>query len=317
MSATVGPEDLLTQELLAVLQGKAPATEQWKKGYSAARTLDPDYSGSCNIPLLGAAIRLRLLGDNVDDWRDFFAASHGRWMGIETGSRIYASWHFLAVAAVAEHPKLRDAALGWLSFGVDLLRRMQAPDGRLLLVGQRSAGHAPDPGLWEWIAATIFGGDVARAEAWCKQFGVGLKQRWEYSALKILLPTFQAAAAMPPEPHEVLSPYHFAEGNGWRAVWTERNLNPNTPPVLGVLWTPAAIQWLPDNGGARIREQFDHATCELAQDGRSLVYVSSLYGGATLVLPAPAAQEPPGAPISPPDPPAAPKKKESVWTSWL
>ena len=63
MSATVGPEDLLTQELLAVLQGKAPATEQWKKGYSAARTLDPDYSGSCNIPLLGAAIRLRLLGD--------------------------------------------------------------------------------------------------------------------------------------------------------------------------------------------------------------------------------------------------------------
>ena len=130
MSATVGPEDLLTQELLAVLQGKAPATEQWKKGYSAARTLDPDYSGSCNIPLLGAAIRLRLLGDNVDDWRDFFAASHGRWMGIETGSRIYASWHFLAVAAVAEHPKLRDAALGWLSFGVDLLRRIKEDPAR-------------------------------------------------------------------------------------------------------------------------------------------------------------------------------------------
>lgn len=319
MSKPGGDEDLLVVELRSVLLGQKPATEEWKRVGGLANTLSDGFSGSCNKPALAAATRLLVLGDNVQEWRDFFAASKSRCMGIEAGSRIYLLWVILSVAAVASHPELEKPALGWLSYVLDLLRRMQAPDGRLLLVGQRSAGHPPDPGLWEWFVAMVFLGDVGRAESWCKQFGVGLKKRWEYDATKALLGTLQDAAKMGPEPHEMLVAYHFAAGDGWQAVWTDKTLNPNTGSILGVLWTPDRIDWLPANGGAHIREQFDGATCALASDGRTLVYASSLYGHAELRLPAPA-----GAPIVPPATvpspapvtPAKPRQPHPWWMFW-
>lgn len=331
MAATEGPEDRLGVEFLATLQGRELPSKQWQDtGDDAAKTLRPGYSGSCNIPLLSAAVTLYQEAERstIDNWLDFFEQSKLRFMGIEAGSRIYGAWHVLSVAAVGqwanEHkdPLLEAAALDWLQFALDCLKRCEAPDGTLLLVGQRSAGHPPTRGLMEWIFAQSSTGDQARAEGWCRDNGVGLRKRWEYAATLILLPTLRRAwtYAIPVQPHEFLSPYHCVREAGTMAVWTERNLNPNTPPILGVVWTPSETKWLPDGGGERIREKFDQATCELASDGRTLIYESSLYGHQEIRLPAPS-PAPAGGPISPPAnvpspapvEPSAPKPRRPWW----
>ncbi len=300
------PEQFLVLELQDVVSGKKPRTEVWKSGWGAAHTLDPKYFGSCNIPLLGQAVALWATeGDKthiIDDWMEFFKLSQDRMFGNEAGSRIYLLWHVMAVAAVAlwaeNNPGngLVAPSREWLGAAVRFMKQFVCPSGECLMVGQRSAGHPPIPGVLDWVLAVATKGDEARAEQWCKQAGAGLRQHVEWvvygpqqgrKAAGPLRDTLQRAGreAEQAAPHKTVPEYYFYRGDGIEgtsfAAWTPRTVNPNTGSILGVIWAEVPtgatmVQWFPANGGAHIREQFDAAS--IKRDGDKLVYDSPLYG---------------------------------------
>src|SRR5262249_35125207 len=132
---------------------------------------------------------------------DFLTFSQGSWMSSEVGSRIYGVWHLLSVAAVyswaTKHsrPVLADSSKQWLLHWWAFCKLAEADNGRILMVGMRSAGHVPNPGLLEWIYALAMEGNTAYWEAQARMYHEGLKLSWEYAASMILKPDLIASAA--------------------------------------------------------------------------------------------------------------------------
>ena len=67
-------------------------------------------------------------------------------------------------------------------------------------------------------------------------------------------------------------------------MWCEKNVNSNTTPLMGAISIfGKSLDYLPKDGGDRIRQRFEHVTC--ARIGDQLVYDSALQGRQVLPLP--------------------------------
>ena len=323
-----GDERQLRDEMLDAARGKAPRTDFWKRG----QAFDSYFSGagSQNIWLMRFATQA-LQGRDVP-WEavyhyqlgpppgSFLVARDGPVLvtqpaaddrvytpgfgGSEFMSTIYWVWHLMShLVLIRAGGEIGARARRWVVLNWVLFRAIQAPDGSLMLFGQRSAGHNPIPSKPDWLFAKASDGDVARAERWCKKAGAGLKRSWEFEIGNELLPemrsTYQESLSIPVEDLQKLIPLRVptdivktAEGI---AVVHAKNVNPNTPPILaGTLWRDERRDIMPTSvlkdekvpGGIRIRQQFDHASARI--EGNEIVYASSLYtGGAEQRVPLP------------------------------
>jgi hypothetical protein len=330
-----GDEVLLRFEMLDAARGKVPRTDAWKKEQGT----DSYFSGagSQNIWLM-RSVTQALRGKEVP-WEAVYHYQLGPppgntlvargnsvlatsdplgtdkvytpgFGGSEFLSTIYWGWHLLShLALIRKGGDIGAKARRWVTLNWALFRAIQAPDGSLLLFGQRSAGHNPIPREVDWLFARASDGDVARAERWCKQAGAGLKKGFEFEIGNELLPemrqTWQESLAIKAEDLPALLPLRVPtdiirtpEGV---AVVHAANCNPNTPPILaGFITQDGRREILPTSvvngnrvpGGIRIRQQFDHANARI--DGSEIVYASSLFtGGGEQRVPLPG-----GGPIS-------------------
>lgn len=303
-----GDERYLGKELVAAVAGRKPATIAWTRG--DGRVSMVTGLGSCNLPLLRWAVRLwrepeGRFGDAVEVWLAIFAFLRTAWMSSEFGSRIYGTWHLGSVLAVyawaRKHGQraLEDAAGGWLLYWWCLCRLIEAPDGRILMVGMRSAGHAPHAGMLEWLFAAATGGDTRRWEAEARRHRLGLRQKWEYQLAKSLGSSLVCSAApllgRVADAEVVMPRYglrvglHILRTSEGLAAWVEDqdpddddNVNANTAPVMGSVWRAGQLDWLPPNGGDRVRRK-ERAVCQ--REGDRLVYAGSHHGQHSLQLP--------------------------------
>jgi hypothetical protein len=296
-----GDEQFLGWDLADVVAGKPPRDPGWDGPSGLGALLSGE--GSINLPMLRQAVKLRAgtatqTADAVATWKELFQFFQKQWMGSELGSRIYGVWHMLAVASVLEWAQrngeadLAGLAQGWLLHWWCLMKLVEAPDGRLLLVGMRSGGHEPNPGVLEWAWALATDGPVERWEAVAKELKLGLRQQWIYGAALALKETLRASAAPLRQgqdpaaliPHYgLVEPYHVLKTEGGLAVWIEHNQNGNTTPVAAAVWTPQSLDWLPTNGGNRIRQKFEQVDCR--PEGGKLVYDSNFQGHQEIALP--------------------------------
>ncbi len=302
-----GDEQFLSWDLVDALDGKPPRDSVWQ-GPNGLAALESGQ-GSINMPLLRLAIKLRAgnaaeKAEAIAGWKEVFAFFQKQWMGSELGSRIYGVWHMLAVASVLDWaqknsgPDAADAAdlgalaTGWLLYWWCLLKLVEAPDGRLLLVGMRSGGHEPNAGVLEWTYALATDGPIDHWEAVAKSLNLGLRQQWIYSAALALKETLRSSAApiragqdpltLIPS-YGLIEPFHILKTDGGIAVWIEHNKNGNTTPIAGAVWTPASLDWLPKDGGNRIRQKFETIDCR--PEGGKLVYDSNFQGHQEIDLP--------------------------------
>jgi hypothetical protein len=299
-----GDEQFLSWDLADVVSGKPPRDDIWR-GADGLAALQSGQ-GSINMPLLRLGVKLRAgtaaeQATAIASWKNVFAFFQKQWMGSELGSRIYGVWHMLAVASVLDWAKtnqgpdaevLGTLASGWLLHWWCLLKLVEAPDGRLLMVGMRSGGHRPDPGFLEWTTALAMDGPVDRWEAEAKRLQLGLRQNWIYSAALSLKETLRASTApiragqdplaLIPR-YGLIEPYNILRTEKGLAVWIGRNQNGNTTPLAGAVWTPEGLDWLPKDGGNRIRQKFETIDCRPV--GLNLVYDSDHQGHQELPLP--------------------------------
>jgi hypothetical protein len=252
--------------------------------------------GSANWPPVGWAVRYRG-GEAVatDQWRRFFAASRETFMGTEMFSLIYWWGHVLPVAAVAQHADatadapMAAAADEWLRYYFGVMELMRDPvSGAILMVGMRSGGHKPEgAATWlGWLRALARGEDLGPWEARGKELHLGMRNRWEYRTAKALQSTLAkpAASTEPLPAYGLMAPIHIYRTEEGLAVWCEKNVNGNTTPLMGAVSIfGKSLDYLPAEGGKRIRQKFEHVTC--APVGGQLVYESNLQGRQELPLP--------------------------------
>jgi hypothetical protein len=173
---------------------------------------------------------------------------------------------------------------------------LRAPDGQILMIGQRSGRHATIPGWFEYIYARASGEGLAQAEDWGRHAGLGIQQSWMYEVLNTLQATlsrsFQMAMASPAPQIGQRRPLTIVRTDAGMAAYIGNdpaggiewsNDNGNTTPVLGATWQNGEAKYLPDNGGKRVREQFDHAKV-IELDGK-LIYDSDFNGHQELPIP--------------------------------
>jgi len=307
-----GPELDLGPYLRDACQGKPlPADGDWTKEYDLAGALNTQRSG--NIDLMAEACKLREyerqklpLTDSkvrrcIEGWDAYYKASARTFMGDEFGTGvIYSLWHFLPNLAVADwaarHFPANTAPWLWLHRYWTMVQRLLCPDGRILKIGQRAGGHPPLPGLLELFYAMAVGvPDLSQEVAWCKAAGIPLRAHgghsaaWEEDTAVALKPALQRSIAwqLPDGAFVnpwVAVPFHVKHAtNGEVCAWIERTGNQNTTAVLGATWDPLhGAQYLPPNGGARIRQNHEHAVC--GPEGAFLVYQSNLQGQHALPL---------------------------------
>jgi hypothetical protein len=328
-------EQFLVLEVQASVEGRPLPSAEYRNAPDLVAGLTNQGSG--NWGPMGWSVRYRQ-GDPAagPKWAEFFARSREVFMGDEELSTTYGLWgHLLPVAAVHDQAAKNGdaenatAALEWLRYFFGVYELCRAPDGTILTVGMRSSPwHAPEQAsTWlGWVRALARGEDLAPWEALGKKWGLGMGQSFIPPTARAVLPSL-AAAATSPEPLPRLAmmvPLHVLRGEGWLAVWLERNVNGNTPPLLGAVWRDGAASYLPSISAPtmrRIRQKFDEGTCR--RDGEVLVYDSNLYGHQEAPLPAggqetvlglagdpgpvvPPAPEPAPAPAPQPAPPPAP-----------
>lgn len=236
------------------------------------------------------------------------------WMGTEAGSRSYGGLHGIGwlLAYVYGTPATRARAEVWLRFTVAMCAASAAPNGRVLLCGQRSA-QRPQPVWWDGLLEAARGGDPAK---WRKAGGWGLPDRdsvdietrtragdWVvlerfaghvheiFSGLSGVKAAFDHLAWLP---LKIQTEYHWLHRHDGAliATWTDRTINGNTAPMLAGIVTPGGEpswgepSWLPVDGGKHVRGEDDgndQATCRL--DGNRLIYTARVNDNATADLP--------------------------------
>jgi len=323
-----GDERHLRHEMLDAALGRAPRSDFWKAGQAFQSYFSGQ--GSQNIWLMRFATQA--LRDRDVPWKAVYQYQLGTptgtqlvarngaldvvpetapgdtvyipgFGGSEFMSTIYWVWHLMShVALMKKGGEIGAQARRWVVLNWVLFRAIQGPDGSLLLFGQRSAGHNPIPREPDWLFALASGGDLGRAEGWCKKAGAGLRRGWEFeigNALKQeLQSTWEEARTMPLETLQSLPlrvPTDIICTEEGLAVVHSARCNSNTPPILaGTLWKNGRRDILPTSqfngmtfiGGHRIRQRADDASARI--EGNEIVYKSSLYtGGAEKRIPLP------------------------------
>ena len=292
------PEQALVLEVQASVTGLPLPSEEYKKAPDLVAALTNQGSG--NWGPMGWSVRYRL-GEPAAgaQWDGFFARSREVFMGDEQLSATYGLWgHLLPVAAVHDWAEKQGdseratAAMEWMRYFFGIYELCRAPDGTVLTVGMRSSPwHPPEQAsTWlGWVRALARGEDLSPWAALGKQWGLGIGQSFIPPTARAILPSL-AAAAKSSEPLPQLAmmvPLHILRGDGGVAVWLERNVNGNTPPLMGAVWRDGTATYLPSLSNPnmrRIRQKFDEAFCRRA--GEVLVYDSNLYGHEEAPLPA-------------------------------
>lgn len=307
-------ERILRHELLDAARGQTPKTDEWKKSQGSENYFNG--KGGQNIWLLRFATQA--LKRQEIPWREVYYHQLGIWEsewgnkpkdiqpafgGSEFLSTIYWGWHIAAHLAMTRHPtpSIARYARRWCALNWAIFRAITAPDGSLLLFGQRSAGHNPIPRETDWWYALAIGdeGGIKRAEKWCKQAGCGLRQSWEYEYgmefRKEMRETYKESVSIDFRELErdlpLRVPTEIVKTNNGIVVVHAANCNPNTPPILAGKWENGHLTVLPTStiqndktgrtetipGGIRLRQKFDHATAHI--ENGEIVYKSSLYTG--------------------------------------
>jgi len=299
---------------------------------------------SDNMPLMAASVRYHRFGLIANTFRAFFAESLSKWMGSEVDSTIYDSGHVCAVLLVAERAgrdgqlDLYAAAMDWLEYyGARALARFSPRAGRVLAIGQRSAGHNyfpmfaddylrvargwnPPPGwktdgrdktfLWAFK-------DLVRASMEdFHGFGTGVRDVYDY----LLHCGRTAKTAL----HVYVTPRGMA-------AWHDPALiDGATQPVPAAIEIDGKVEFLPPNRADGHDRSRADGPCTVTRTADSLIYDSAVYGrhekplppgeasidvvvGLPLVQPPVVVPEP----TSEPDPAPVPPKKENKWTGWL
>ncbi len=305
----MGDEDKLRYEMLDAVRGKTPRSDLWKKSQGA----DSYFSGAGSQNIWLMRFVTQALRNQTVPWEAVYNYQLGPPSGLQLIARdgsltlapepavgdkvytpgfggsefmstIYWAWHVLSHLALSRKGgAISERARKWAALNWALFRAIQAPDGSLMLFGQRSAGHNPIPGTIDWIFALASDGDVARAEAWSRQAHVGLKRSWEFEIGNELRTemreTWQQSLSINAEDLPGLLslrvPTEIVRTTEGLAIVHAENCNPNTPPILAGVWRDGRRELMPPSGGHRIRQKFDHATARI--DGSEIVYASSLY----------------------------------------
>lgn len=313
-----GDEGNLRYDMLDALRGKTPRSDTWKKG----QAFDAYFSGSGSQNIWLMRFAAQALKGGTVPWEAVYHYQLGTppgtslvaragsvqavsdpgageqvytpgFGGSEFMSAIYWPWHLMShLALVRKGGEIGERARRWVHLNWALFRAIQAPDGSLMLFGQRSAGHNPKPREADWLFALASGGDVGRAEAWCKKAGAGLRRGWEFEIGHELLPemrqTWEESLSIKetdlPGLLTLRVPTEIIRTTEGIAVVHAANVNSNTPPILaGTAGLDGRREILPTSevrgekvpGGIRIRQRFDHATARI--EGNEIVYSSSLY----------------------------------------
>jgi hypothetical protein len=307
--AQARPELDMVLELEDAVLGRPPRSATWKQ-YSSGLAADLANGRSGNWKPLGCAVALLQVDQRsiaspearriIGEWVDYYAASRDGFMGGEFGSRIYGAWHMLSNLAVAGWSermfKDNQGALDWLAVWWHLCRSLRAPDGQILMIGQRSGGHPTTPGWFEYFYARASGEGVQQAEAWGRAAGLGIKKSWTEQVLKALQGTlsrsFARAMAMPAPEFALRRPLTVIRTDAGLAAYLgtdpERgvewsNDNGNTTPVVGATWQDGQARYLPDNGGIRLRQRFER--CRVVEQDGKLIYDSDVNGHQELDIP--------------------------------
>ena len=278
----IGPEDLLVEELRVVITGKRPATEEWKKDHRGAAYLDG--SGSANWGPVEAAVKYALEPDSIRQWlaETFFPLMRSRFMVSEVMSLIYGSMHLAAFASIAATAEtLGDAAIlgearACTRLYLSVLAQRECPDGRILVAGCRSAGHA----AWEhgdpwgrWCLSLATGKGERDAFAGLKAAGEGPAKAWQSSVflafadqLGAALPSAQSSPAS--LGFRAMTDLHVARCSEGVATWIGCNVNANTKPEMLSVWRDGKIASLPGPGlaaagGKRVNRGWMDARCGL------------------------------------------------------
>lgn len=314
------PEVKHLDHLLTALEGgKVPDLEP-------QHVVPPKGAGSQNYWLPERAIDL-VLGRRVKATeRDFERAYQAAcadqlpggkawgWMGTEAGSRSYGGLHGIGwlLAYVYGTPATRARAEVWLRFAVAMCAASAAPNGRVLLCGQRSA-QRPQPVWWDGLLEAARGGDPGKwrragnwgqpnRKAWTIQdrtqagdwavlerFAAQVAGAADYIAGGQSLNPGAAFVHLEWSPFYVQAEYHWLHRHDGSliACWTDRTINGNTAPMLAGIVNPGgAPSWLPVNGGKHVRGEDDgndQATCILS--GSQLYYTARVNDNATADLP--------------------------------
>jgi hypothetical protein len=305
----VNPELDMVLELQDAVQGRPPRSATWKS-FASGLAADLSSGKSGNWKPLGAAVALYQIGPGaisspqarriIDEWIAYYAASRDGFMGNEFGSRIYGPWHVLSnPAAAAWIEKVfpdNPSALDWLAVWWHLCRSLRAPDGQILMIGQRSGGHPTTPGWFEYMYARAAGEGLQQAEAWGKAAGLGIKKSWMYQVLNALQPTlarsFTRATSMAAPEVTLRRPLTIIRTDVGMAAYLGNdpengiewsNDNGNTTPVVAAAWQDGVARYLPDNGGIRLRQRFDQ--CKVVEQDGKLIYDSDVNGHQELAIP--------------------------------
>jgi len=312
-------ENALAHDLGIVAQRDDPASgarkgAPWPDGDPATVAVERNWGGGNSENFAALEICLKYCrgvagaGDRLVKWL-LWQKTEGGFMGLELGTRIYGvGGHFLPVLmayrkAMASNDTTPAALLGeWLDlwFSWCRLMRVAGLGSQVLMLGMRSAFHAPIPGLIEHsadIGLSAPGSPIPGPSPGMQPF-----ERFTspYMALNELTgaarvaakrvreePYLSGIAAAGPSWKTCVDVNLLVCPSGERACWVPRNANGNTPPVLGAVSLGSAVSWLPVKcGEGRIRQQFDKATCAASADYKTLVYTGDLYQSATAPLPA-------------------------------
>lgn len=278
-----GDEQTLGQELLAAIEGKAPNTFGYKN----------DNQPGENRPRLRDAVRI-LLGENKDravaSWHERHQRERLSWGGTEVCSWIYSDWSFLAEASVStEIP----SAASWCSWFLAFLEATECGDGTCLWFGQRSGGHYPHAGRYEWLLALARDDQAGlkQAESWAQAAKYGLRMKWTYHAGLLLKQRlhdlYMASLDLDIQDLPVAYPIRIVETEGGKAVVHARTINSNTTPILAGTWDNVTKErrFLPPDGGFRARRG-DYSWAEIdGIDSAFIRYGSDVYGDNVLPLP--------------------------------
>jgi len=308
-----GPEQNLVEELRACALGQAPATSTWRNTPQVKPAVLRSQ-GSGNWPVLAAAIRHTVLGDNRDALMAYLTASQDLWMGMEEWSTIYGGFFLMSIALVlrqataSQDDELAAAARDWGAFWFGLAKACSAPDGAtpdasVLTVGMRSGGRAPAGAIvWTgWMVGLATGASTASWEARGRVLHLAMRNSWVYATAQALRDALGQMAAAPMPAYALAQPIHVCTwGDGsstnFKLVYLEAHQpgagNGNTTPLMAAAWDGAKVDpqtwdaplsFLPADGGQHIRQKFERVTMERTPG--DLTYTSDLEGVQHLALP--------------------------------